>query len=88
MVHLLFLKHLNQYYYIRSFNKLINLLTMTNLYDLERHRLKLYGEMLKNDLLKQKEIEKMEREEKARQDKLELQRHMQVPMPPFRIRND
>ena len=34
---------------------------MTNLYDMERHRLKLYGEMLKNDLVKQKEQERLEK---------------------------
>ena len=43
---------------------------------MERHRLKLYGEMLKNDLVKQKELERLEREEKAKQASYELEQHL------------
>lgn len=49
---------------------------MTNLYDMERHRLKLYGEMLREDVVRQKEMEKLEKEGQLRQDSLELQRHI------------
>lgn len=54
---------------------------MANLIEIERHRLKLYGEMLKNDLNERRMQEKHDKEMTAKRDSLELERHIEVPSP-------